>query len=109
MPTCRRVRNLRQPRPVNALRIPLRHSQPQITLPRIKTWSSSSQPDRPEHSAVSCVWSRWRAPPAIARCEDGKAVVALRQARQRELVPLAFPLGRSADCDSFSRRILGWS
>ena len=25
MPTCRRVRSLRQPKPVNALRIPLRH------------------------------------------------------------------------------------
>jgi hypothetical protein len=38
MPTCRRVRSLRQPKPVNALRIPLRHSQTQVTiaLPRIK-------------------------------------------------------------------------
>jgi hypothetical protein len=47
MPTCRRVRSLRQPRPVNALRIPLRHRQLKVTnsLPRQKNPSSSSQPD----------------------------------------------------------------
>jgi hypothetical protein len=54
MPTCRRVRSLRQPRPVNALCIPLRQSQLKITnsLPRKKTGSSSSQPDRTQELTV---------------------------------------------------------
>ena len=55
MPTYRRVRSLRQPRPVNALRIPLRQRlKVTNSLPRKKKRSNSSQPDGTQERSMRC-------------------------------------------------------